>query len=286
MSANTISSRTYRDKYRSNTLQMILRKALVAEAICNVDNSDTDRIQNPYASQPTTVVQALSGVYSVAAWTTTDDVLTVTDEFIVAEQVYDFEQTLTAFDMFANRTNEQAYSVATKIDQYVLNVLALEAGSTYVTSAGNFNTPANISVIMSSLAATVVGYQNAYNGMFIVLENTEIPGFAQAQVAQGFSYSDMALRNGFMNSYMGIEIYIVRSGTFITGTIGTRTFANAGHRVFGPKNMATYAAPRRIQYDEKGVSGKTGKEVVTWGYIGAHIWITMQPLFTNITLTP
>jgi hypothetical protein len=284
MSANTLSSRTYRDKYRSTTLQMILRKALVAQAICNVDSSDTDRIQNPYSSQPTTVVQAISGTYSVAAWTTTDDTLTVSDEFIVAEQVYDFEQVLTAFDMFANRANEQAYSVATKIDQYVLNVLALEAGTTYSTAAGGFGTPANVSPIMASLAGLISGYQQTYNGMFLVIENTEMAGFAQAQVAQGFSYSDMALRNGFMNSYMGIEIYVVRTGTFITGTVGTRTFANSGHRVFGVKNLATYAAPRRVQFTEKEVSGKTGKELATWGYIGAHIWVTQQPLFINITL--
>lgn len=284
MSANTISSRTYRDKYRSATMQQILRKALVAEAVCDVDRGDALRIQNPYGSQPTTVVQALSGTYSPAAFTTTDDTLTITDEFIVSEQVYDFEQVLTSFDLFANRVNEEAYSVATKVDQYVVNVLANEAGTTYTTPAGGFVTPANVTAIMANLASLVMGYSELYNGLFLIVENTDVVGFAQAQVAQGFSYSDMALRNGFMNSYMGIEIYVVRTGTFVSATIGTRTFTNSGHRVFGVKNQATYAQPRGVQHDEKGVSGKTGKELVTWGYIGAHIWITKQPLFVNITL--
>lgn len=284
MSANTISSRTYRDKYRQNTLQQLLRKALVAEAVCDVDNSDVLRIQNPYGSQPTTVVQALAGTYTPAAYTTTDDTLTVVDEFIVSEQVYDFEQVLTSFDMFANRTNEQAYSVATSIDKYVINSMTNEATGTYTTPTGGFTTPANITVIMANLASQVMGYADTYKGLFLIIENTDVVGFAQTQVAQGFSYSDAALRNGFMNSYMGIDIYVVRSGIFVSATIGTRTFTNSGHRVFGVKNVGTYAAPRGVQFDEKGVSGKTGKEVVTWGYIGYHLWFSKTALLVNITL--
>src|SRR5260221_5243740 len=100
--SNTISIKTYRDKYRLASLDKLLRKALVAEAICEVDRSGSKTIQNPYSSQPTVTVQALTGTYTISEWQTTDDTLTVTYEFIIAEHVFDFEKTLTRFDIFAN----------------------------------------------------------------------------------------------------------------------------------------------------------------------------------------
>ena len=48
---------------------------------------------------------------------------------------------------------------------------------------------------------------------------------------------------------------------------------------------ATYASPRGVTFEEKGVSGKTGKEVVTYGYIGFKLWATKIALVVNITLS-
>lgn len=281
---NTLSTKAFRDKYRLATLDTLLRSALVAEKICQVDNSDVKTIQNPYGSQPSVTVQAIAGTYSVGTYTTTDDTLTVTDEVIYAEQVYDFEQSLTNFDMFQDRTDEQAYAVARAIDQYVINVLTKNAGTTYSTAVGGFATAANVNGIMGALGGLVAGYADTYKGMFLVIENTDVAGFVVAMATNGFSFADAALNNGWMNSYMGIDIYVVRSSTFVTATIGTQTFTNSGHRLFGVKNVCTYASPRGIQFEEKGVSGKTGKEVVTYGYIGAKVWATKAPLIVNITL--
>lgn len=287
--ANTISTKTYRDKYRLSVLDKLLRKALVAEKICEVDHSDVKTIQNPYGSQPTTVVQAIAGTYTPAEYTTTDDTLTVADEFIVSEHIYDFENTLSNFDLFANRTDEQMFSVAAAIDKWVLNTL-LEAAdtTTYTTPAGGFTTAANIPVIMSNLISKVAGYAESYKGLYLVVENTDIVGLIQSQATQGFSMADAALNNGFMNSYMGVDIYVVRTGTFADanpGTVaGTKTWTNSGHRLFGVKGMSTYAAPRGVQFDEKGVTGKTGKEIVTYGYIGFAAWATKLALTCDITL--
>jgi len=265
-------------------LDVLLRAGLVAEKICNVDHSDAKTIQSPYGSQPTTVIQAIAGTYAAAAYTTTDSTLTVADEFIVAEQVYDFENTLTNFDLFANRADEQAYSVMTAIDSYVINALALGGTGTYTTPVGGFTTAANINKIFGDLIGKVSGYSELYNGMYVVLENTDVTGLVQAQVGNGFSYADMALKNGFIGNYMGVDIYIVRTGTFVTATQGTLSFTNSGCRLFGIKNQATYAAPRGVQFDEKGVSGKTGKEVVTYGYVGVKVWGAKAALTVKITL--
>lgn len=285
---NTIGTSTigtsWRAKYFSSNLQQVLRNALVAEKICNVDNSDSFYIHNPYGNQPSATVQALAGTYSVTAFTVTDDSLTVTDEVIFAEQIFNFESVMNNYDLMANRMNDISYAVATKIDRFVLNNLCEDGTGTYTTPAGGFTTSANINVIISNLCSKVMGYSDAYNGLFLVIENTDVPGFMQAQMTNGFSYADAALNNGFMTTYGGVEIYVVRTGTFADETLGSKTYTNSGHRVFGVKNVSTYASPRGIQYEEKAVSGKTGKEVVVYGYVGFKLWTQKAGLIVDITL--
>lgn len=281
---NTIATRVNRDKYRAASLDSLLRNALVSEKICSVDRSDNKRIQSPYGSQPSATTQAIVGTYTPATFTTTDDTLTVTDEVIVAEHIHDFEEVLTNFNMFASRTEEMTFEVAKEIDHFVLNNLTEDATGAYTTPAGGFTTAANINVIMSNLISQVAGYAEAYNGLFLVIENTDVPGFIQAQATNGFSFADSALNNGFMSSYMGVDVYVVRSGTFVDATIGSTTVTNDGHRVFGVKNVATYASPRGVRFEEKMVSGKTGVEVVSFGYIGFKLWAPKTALVVDITL--
>lgn len=285
---NTIGTSTigtsWRAKYFSKNLQQVLRNALVAEKICNVDNSDIKYIHNPYSNQPSATVQAVAGTYSVNAYTVTDDSLTVTDEVIYAEQIFNFEEVMNNYDLMATRMDEIGYAIATKIDRFVINNLCEDGTGTYTTPVGGFTTAANINVIISNLASKVMGYADSYKGLFLVIENTDVPGFMQAQMTNGFSYADAALNNGFMTTYGGVEIYVVRTGTFADETLGSKTYTNAGHRVFGVKNVATYASPRGVQYEEKAVSGKTGKEVVGYGLIGFKLWAQKTDLIIDITL--
>jgi len=257
---------------------MLLRKALVAEAICEVDRSGAKTIQNPYGSQPTATVQAIAGTYNVSNYTTTDDTLTVSQEVIVAEHVFDFEQTLSNFDLFANRQDEQNYAVAFAIDKYVLNELAKNAGGSYTTPSGSFPTAANLPIIAANLLAQVSGYSEMYKGTYLVVENTDLIGIIQQESASGFNFSDSVLRNGFVTNYMGIDIYVVRTGTFATYSAGSNSFQNQGKRLFGVKKTTTFASPQGIRFEEKAVSGKTGMEVVTFGYIGAKVWASKSAL--------
>ena len=131
----------------------------------------------------------------------------------------------------------------------------------------------------------MAGYADVYKGLFLVLENTDITGVIQAQATNGFSFADAALNNGFLSSYMGVDIYVSRTGTFTSGARGTTSPTTTGHRVFGVKGVATYAAPRGIRFEEKSVTAKTGKEVVCYGYIGFKLWATKLTLVVDITLT-
>lgn len=282
--ANTVSSRTWRDSYKQNTLQTVLRGAMVTEAITDVRRGNDYRILNPYSADPTVTVQALTGTYSVADFSTVDDTLTVTDEFIVAEHIMDFQELLTRFDLFAARVERQAFAVAKKIDEFVLNNLTEDATGAYTTPAGGFTSASNINTIFANLSSTLDGYSESYEGRFVVVENTDMVGLRSAGAANGFTFSDGVLNNGKVTSWMGIDIYVVRTGTFTDATVGTITWANSGHRVAGVKRVATVAMPGGLRFEEKMVSGKTGMEMVTYGYIGFKLWAPMTGLVIDITL--
>ena len=189
------------------------------------------------------------------------------------------------FDLFSSRFEQQAFEFARNVDRFVLNNLTEDATGAYTTPAGGFTSAANINEIMANLISKVSGYSESYsNGLFLVIENTDIVGFAQAGATNGFSMADSVLKNGFMNNWMGVDIYVVRSGTFASETLGTTTYTNSGHRVFGVKNMATYASPRGVRFEEKAVSGKTGMEIVTFGYVGFKLWAPKTDLIVDVTL--
>jgi len=283
--ANSISSRTWRDKYRASTLDYTLRNAMVAEKIVAVDRSNNYRIQNPYLATPTTTVQALAGTYTLSDTTTTDDTLTVTDEFIVASHIFDFQQSLSNFDLFEAQTREMNYSVALKIDQWVVNNLCEDGTGTYTTPAGGFGNAANVIEIFSNLNSKFDGYADTYNGKFVVLENTDMVGIYGSGATAGFQSADAVLNNGKVGSLMGIDIYVVRTGTFTDATVGTTTWTNNNHRVAGVKNMATMAMPGGAKFEEKSVTLKTGKELVAFGYVGFKLWAQKTALIIDITLS-
>ena len=176
------------------------------------------------------------------------------------------------------------YSVAFGIDKFVINNLCEDATGAYTTPVGGFTTAANVNTIFANLNSKVDGYQDAYRGKYIILENTDMPGLYVAGATNGFNTADAVLNNGKVGSWMGVDIYVVRSGLFVDATIGTTTVTNSGHRVFGVKNVATYASPRGLSYSEKEVSGKTGVEIVVFGLVGFKLWSQKAALTVDITL--
>lgn len=287
--ANTVGTSTlsevWRIKYMKATLELSLRTALVAEKICQVDRTDSKYIANPYLTALNANVATMAGTYTVDTATTVDDTCTVSDQVESAVHLYEFEETLSRADLYTSFVQDMTAAVAVEIDRFVLNKVLDGATTTYDTPVGGFTTAANINVIMSNLIGKVAGYSDLYKGLFLVIENTDVPGFVQAQATNGYNFADSALNNGFMTNYMGVEIYVVRSGMFQDATIGTLTSpTNAGHRLFGVKGSATYAAPRGIQYDEKKITSVTGREVVVWANIGAKVWTPKAALLVDITI--
>ena len=256
----------------------------MAEKICAVDRSDVKRIQNPYGGQPTATIQAVAGTYTVSAWTITDDALTVADEVIYAEHVFAFEDFFAVFDVATSRLDNMMYAVAFGIDKFVLNNLCEDATGAYTTPVGGFTTASNINTIFANLLSKVAGYQDAYKGTYVVIENTDIVGLAIAGATNGFNQADLVIKNGLGGGWMGVDIYVVRTGLFVNDTLGTATVTNSGHRVFGVKGVSTYASPRGLQYEEKSITLKTGKEIVVFGLVGFKLWTQKATLTVDITL--
>ena len=249
-----------------------------------VDRSGARYIANPYLTGATAAIAAIAGTYSVSTATTTDDTLTVSEQVTYGVHLFEFEETLSRADLFTSFVDDMSAAIAVKADQYVINKITDDATGTYTTPVGGFTTSANILTIFSNLISKVSGYAEMYKGMFVVVENTDLPGILQTSATSGFSFADAALNNGLVTSFMGVDIYVVRTGTFVTATLGTLSAVNSGHRLFGIKNVATYAAPKGVQYDEKKVTLKTGRELSCWANIGAKCWFQKTDLLVDITL--
>jgi hypothetical protein len=284
--ANSIfSTQVQREKFAKAKLEVALRTNLVAEKICKVDRSDAKLIKSPYLSAMSATFQAAAGTYTLGDITVNNDTLTVAYEVIGAGHLFDFESAMNEFDTMSSVFEEMAAQIAIKIDQYVVNKLTEDGTGTYTTPAGGFTTAANINQIFGDLVSKVSGYSDAYWGnMFVVVENTDLPGLMVAGATNGFNNSDKVLTNGQVGQWMGVDIYVVRTGTFTNTDIGDFTAQNSGHRVFGVKGVSTYASPRGITYNEKDVTLKTGKELLVYGYVGFKLWTPKAALIVDITL--
>jgi hypothetical protein len=270
--ANTLSNRTFRDELRSTTMQEILHSATVTEAIADVDRSGRKVIQNPYPSTPSVVIQALAGTYTPATFTTTDDALTVSQEIILSEHVYDFEESLSSFDLFQNRVENMAWKAKDKLDTYVLSTVLGTSSIGTLAVTGGF---ASFGVLkaLGQLQGLVAGYSTSQSDVFLVIESTDVAAFIAAQVSNGFNMADMALKNGFMGNYLGVDVYVVRSGQ-----------SPSNHRLAGIKRKFTVALPVEWKQEEKGVSGLTGKEIVMYGYTGVKVWNNNLPLIIDVQI--
>jgi hypothetical protein len=286
--ANTIGTSTlsevWRIKYAQKKLDLSLKTASVSEKCFKKDTSGAYYISNPYLTAQTATAATMAGTYTVTSATTTDDKLTVTDQVSRGVHLFEFEDTLSRADLFSSFVDDLAAETTLLVDQWVINYMANNAGETYETAAGGFTTPGNINKIIGDLLGKVAGYDPARKGFFLIIENTDVTGFIQAGMSNGFSFADAHLNNGWAGVYGGVDIYVVRTGVFSTSTIGTLSASNSGKRLFGVKDIHTYALPKGVQYQELKTTGKTGKEIGVWANVGAAVWTQKANLLVTITI--
>lgn len=288
--ANTIGTSTRSDVlgigYVKNTLDLGLRSMTVSEKLFPPDRSGVRYKANPYLTAATAAIAAQAGTYSVSAATTTDEACTVTDQVTYAVHDFEFEETQSRINLGQSYYLDMAAAVAVKVDQFVLNKILDGAGESYSAPTGGFTTPANINTIFANINAKLDAYSDTWRGKFIVLENTDMVGLYVAGATNGFNFADSVLRNGEIGEWMGIKIYVVRSGVFTTATIGTLTATNLNKRLAGVSGISAYQLqPGGMHYDEKKVTAKTGMELATWVNVGAQVWTQKANLLISVDVS-
>lgn len=288
--ANTIGTSTRSDVlgigYVKNTLDLGLRSMSISEKLFPADTSGIRYKANPYLTAATAAIAAQDGTYSVSTATTTDQACTVTDQVTYSVHDFEFEETQSRIDLGQSYYLDMAAAVAVKVDQFVLNKVLDGATSSYSAAAGGFTTSSNINTIFANINAKLDGYSDSWKGKFVVLENTDMVGLYVAGASNGFNFADAVLRNGEVGNWMGVNIFVVRTGVFTTATIGTLTATNLNHRLAGVMEVPAYQLrPGGMQYDEKKVTGKTGMELVTWCNVGAVVWTQKAALLIDIDVS-
>lgn len=288
--ANTIGTSTRSDVlgigYVKNTLDLGLRSMTVSDKLFPADRSGVRYKANPYLTAASATVAAQAGTYSVSTATTTDEACTVTDQVTYAVHDFEFEETQSRVNLGQSYYLDMAAAVAVKVDQFVLNKVLDSAGSSYSAPAGGFTAQGNINTIFANINAKLDGYSDTWRGKFVVLENTDMVGLYVAGATNGFNFADAVLRNGEIGNWMGVKIFVVRSGVFTTATIGTLTATNLNHRLAGVMNVPAYQLqPGGMQYQELKVTGRTGMELATWCNVGAQVWTQKANLLIDIDVS-
>lgn len=286
MTFNFTEATAYRKKWVSGMFQEILQSATVAEKIMAVDTSNVKYIENPYADAGVVTQQSPVGTYGVDTFSVTADTLTVSEEFVWSEHVFTFEQIVAVVDVKGSRMKEAMAKMATAVDKYALNALGNGGTGTYSTPAGGF-AQANIIEILSKLSGKFAGYSEDFNGKYLVIEQSDLPGFIAAGMTNGFNFADTFLRNGYVGTlaWGGFDVYVKTDGTFVTATLGTLSATNAGKRIAGIKKMATLARPSdKLVWEEKQVGGSFGWELAMGVYAGVKVWAQKAALTVAITI--
>jgi len=232
----------------------------------NYDNAEfflNSVFKDTFSPQQTTVLK-----YAIQALSVIPDATLSTLMDLTADGGYEhFRHRFDTLDPVVHKwLKERLYS-----KDFIADVLATSSISTLAVTSGF----ASYGVLkaLGGLQGLVAGYANGLNDIFLVIESTDIAAFIAAQVSTGFNMADMALKNGFMGNYLGVDIYVVRSGV-----------STANHRLAGIKKRFTVALPTQWKFEEKGVSGKTGKEVVLYGYYGSKVWHNNLALIVDVQI--
>jgi hypothetical protein len=275
--ANTVADGTTKQHWMAN-FQPTLESALVSFKICKTHTGPDRIIHNPYQSEPTGQDGAASVDYSgnIDDFTLTDDTLTVNRRAYQAEHVDNIEQLQVRYDLAKARAERHAYVVRKKIDAYVLQNAATTSGTLQVDDGeiggtdGNPITLSSTNVDDMLRAVMETLYTNdarMENGVYIVLAPDHITKLTQFQQANGFSLADAALKNGYIDSYMGVDIYLSNQ-LYNDGT--------QDHAIAGVYDSISLALPDDGgDFEKKAVSGKFGRELVTSKIYNTKIWNNM-----------
>lgn len=266
-----LSTYTWTHAKKAAVMQEYLESMTVARAISDFVVGKKF-IHNPFpVPGSVTVNSPMLGTYTPVVFNSTDDTLEVNREAIYNNHFFDFETRFADYNIAMESLKLASAKLAEDMDRELFAILEAGAGET-VEVPGGF-TKANTFDAVAEAVGRLSGYANAMNGMYIVIDNTQVPAFVSAGATAGFSYADAVLNNGLRGNLMGFDIYVVRSGQLPADTA-----------LAGIKKASTTGIGGAIHIEEKQVSGKTGIEFVAVNYSRSALWNNNQPLVVKFDL--
>lgn len=266
-----LSTFSWTHEQKASTMQAYLESITVAKAISDF-KSGVKYIHNPFPTPGSiTTNSPMAGTYTAGAFVSTDDDLVVNREAIYSTHIFDFEATFADYDLAMETFKLAAAKLAEDMDTELFTILDAGAANT-VTVAGGFAAGTVISSLAEALGH-ISGFAQMTNGTYVVIDNTQVAAFVEAGAGNGFSYADAVLRNGMMGQLLGFDIYVVRSGQL-----------PANVALAGIKKASTTGIGGSIKVEEKGVAGKTGKEMTAINYSRSALWNNNQELVVKFNL--
>lgn len=289
-----LSNNASRRTYAMARFNASLEKDIISPYIFKMDTTNSRTIENPFIASTTTVGGSITNTYTAGTPSTTDDTLTVSKQFHNVQNVADFSQKVGQFDVMAGVIDEITARLAESVDQWALNRALADvhaSAASFATASGGI-TKTNALDILATVQGRVSGFKNLPGkNAYIVIENTELPAFLQNSAASGFAFGDKVLFNGIVKNAMGVDIFVARTGTFVSATVAGDAFTNVSRRLFGVKNMITMAKPSASRegavstYFEKEIDSFIGTQVGVVCYTGVKAWVPMLSLSGSLTLT-
>ena len=279
----TLSDYTNRREYLMSKLNVNLKTKTVANDIFRIENTDSKTVLCPYITVTDAQAGAITGTYVLGDATTVDETLTVDRQIITAIHLLDHETRFAEFSLGKQAMDEFASKSTILLDQWSLNMAVKNAGQTSAIKTFAKTTAVDDILELKNLVA---GYEESFDGNFyLVVENTESAGIEKAGAVAGFVYQDRILNGQRVKTLVGVDIHVVRAGTFVDATIATDAFTNLNNRLFGVRKTATLALNNGVSYEELSVSLKTGKEMRSVMYAGFKNWTPRATLTVNVPLS-
>ena len=217
--ANTIAANAFTET-RNGHFQEKITTATVAADICNIHrNQYQEYIRTPYRSD--VVISTSTGRVSeadISDFTVSDDYVKLEDAVYAAERVNPSNEAYTDVDLTKESMDEMNRGLIEAIDAKVFTD-ALATSGIATTTATQITSAAEAKTATEQIVGALAGYGGKLSDRFIVMDNDMFIHFLDAGASPATEFGDRVLETGDLYVYMGLYIYVVRSGQIASGEI-------------------------------------------------------------------
>lgn len=217
--ANTIAATAFTET-RNGFLQEKITTNTVASDICNIhQNMYQEYIRTPYRSDAT--VSQSTGLLceaTITNFTVTDDFVKLEDAVYSSERVCPSNEAYTDVDLTKASMDEMNRGLVEAVDAKMIADALATTGIAAITATAITNA-ATAKTAAEQIVGELAGYGGRLSDRFIVMDNDMFIHFLDAGATPATEFGDRVLETGDLYVYMGLYIYVVRSGQITAGKI-------------------------------------------------------------------